>query len=545
MDATWTRVSFALSEGDGPGFERKIEPGGTRFRDPGHSTSHVAIADTDGDVVERMERNASKGDGDRDQKKTRVCVVGCGAAGMACAWSLGRFPEQFDVEVWETHATPGGVATTETVRLPGGESVQVDINDGVQGGAPSYRNLINIMQEVELEPYWLDMKVSFGVGELRWNNYEETPIIVELRDEIKKFGKLLKKIKRFEPIFAFVPISKLMKWFRFSDSFSQNIVFPLTALFFGTGNQTPNVSSAIFARVFNDDNLRLYNYDPELFLASAPRMFAFPRLSDMYTRMQKQTEARSGGQVKFYYNRPVQAVTRGKKGVSVRDQEGVEVEFEEVVFACNSETAEALLKAGSGTRWWERRVFGGITYYDDVSVTHTDLEYMQKHYEVDVFRDEMYFVRTYPSNRGKIEMSFDLSHYQPHAKTTGGQGIYQTIFLNRAEDEHLWTRNKLDQDKVMLVKWWRQFSHSVRHFVRSVPFWRFVQGKLHSWYAGSYTLANTHEIAMISGLAVAHRLGAPYPFADDKLARLQFEVYLGLIHGRRYEPDSKETEHPA
>eukprot|EP00894_Picocystis_sp_ML_P003306 jgi/Pico_ML_1/53823/g4298.t1 len=197
------------------------------------------------------------------------------------------------------------------------------------------------MQEVELEPYWLDMKVSFGVGELRWNNYEETPIIVELRDEIKKFGKLLKKIKRFEPIFAFVPISKLMKWFRFSDSFSQNIVFPLTALFFGTGNQTPNVSSAIFARVFNDDNLRLYNYDPELFLASAPRMFAFPRLSDMYTRMQKQTEARSGG------------------------------------------------------------------------------------------------------------------------------------------------------------------------------------------------------------LAVAHRLGAPYPFADDKLACLQFEVYLGLIHGRRYEPDSKETEHPA
>lgn len=512
----------------------------------GTATSHLLALPTPPQAVcDEMGDTTSKGNMVGESKRKKVCVVGSGAAGMACAWSLGRFPERFDVEVWEANATPGGVATTETVQLPGKEATQVDINDGVQGGAPSYRNMISIMQELELEPYWLDMKVSFGVGELRWNNYEETPIIVELRDEIKKFGNLLKKIKRFEPIFAFVPISKLMKWFRFSDSFSQNIVFPLTALFFGTGNQTPNVSSAIFARVFNDDNLRLYDYDPELFLASAPRMFAFPRLADMYTRMQKQTESRSEGHVRFYYNRPVQAVMRGKKEVTIRDQHGEEAVFDEVVFACNSETAESLLKAGSGTRWWERRVFGGITYYDDVSVTHTDLDYMKEHYEVDASRDEMYFVRTYPSNRSKIEMSFDLTHYQPHAKTAGGQGIYQTIFLNCAEDEHLWTRNKLKEDKVVLVKWWRQFSHSVRHFVRSVPLWRFVQGKLHSWYAGSYTLANTHEIAMISGLAVAHRLGAPYPFAEDKLARLQFEVYLGLIHGQRYQVEPSGREVPA
>lgn len=42
---------------------------------------------------------------------------------------------------------------------------------------------------------------------------------------------------------------------------------------------------------------------------------------------------------------------------------------------------------------------------------------------------------------------------------------------------------------------------------------------------------NTHEIATISGLAVAHRLGAPYPFVHDKLARMQFETYMSAIHG--------------
>lgn len=33
-------------------------------------------------------------------------------AGMACAWSLSRFPERFEVEVWETLPETGGVAST-------------------------------------------------------------------------------------------------------------------------------------------------------------------------------------------------------------------------------------------------------------------------------------------------------------------------------------------------------------------------------------------------------------------------------------------------
>ena len=43
---------------------------------------------------------------------------------------------------------------------------------------------------------------------------------------------------------------------------------------------------------------------------------------------------------------------------------------------------------------------------------------------------------------------------------------------------------------------------------------------------------NTHEIATISGLAAAWRLGADYPFAENELAVLQFDLYLSLIHGK-------------
>ncbi len=93
--------------------------------------------------------------------------------------------------------------------------------------------------------------------------------------KIKRFGKVLKWVKRFELVFIFVPISRLLKLMRFSDEFRNFMVFPLTALFFGTGNQTPSVSSAIIARVFLDPDLKLFDYDPDFLLSQQPEMLLF------------------------------------------------------------------------------------------------------------------------------------------------------------------------------------------------------------------------------------------------------------------------------
>lgn len=64
-----------------------------------------------------------------------------------------------------------------------------------------------------------------------------------------------------------------------------------------------------------------------------------------------------------------------------------------------------------------------------------------------------------------------------------------------------------------------------------VPFVPLLQGRNRCWYAGAYTLINTHEIAVMSGLAAADRLGAPYPFGDDPLAKSQYSTYFKVAHG--------------
>jgi len=99
------------------------------------------------------------------------------------------------------------------------------------------------------------------------------------------------------------------------------------------------------------------------------------------------------------------------------------------------------------------------------------------------------FLREDPS---QLEMSFDLGHYQPSlrpryltpsvvdttATTPSPSPIYQSIFLDKDSCESTWTWKGIDPAKVLLVKWWRQFSHEVSHFSRVVPFIRLIQGKL-------------------------------------------------------------------
>ena len=77
-------------------------------------------------------------------KPRRVLIVGAGAAGLACAWSLSRFPDKFEVHVWEKEKQAGGVSTSEDVG--GGDW----INDGVPGRCPVLPQHVSVSPRVWL-----------------------------------------------------------------------------------------------------------------------------------------------------------------------------------------------------------------------------------------------------------------------------------------------------------------------------------------------------------------------------------------------------------
>eukprot|EP00931_Biecheleriopsis_adriatica_P042437 TRINITY_DN24194_c0_g1_i2.p1 TRINITY_DN24194_c0_g1~~TRINITY_DN24194_c0_g1_i2.p1 ORF type:complete len:479 (+),score=92.73 TRINITY_DN24194_c0_g1_i2:77-1513(+) len=467
----------------------------------------------------------------------------------------------------------GGVACT----LEHGEQ-KVPVNYGVQGGSPaSHQNTVELMKVFGVEVCKARLDVSFGKGKHNWKNYEGKPLQEQLRAETRSFGRILRWISRLEFLTIFMSIEFILKLCRFSDDFRYRMVYPLVALFFGTGNQTPRVSAAVIARVFLDKSLAIFDYDPDYLLNETPSNIAFGDLGSFYQKMKVSMEA---SKVCFHMGQRVSSADRDGKKVFLTlepapdvwragsDQLGGKyplggsgircgsehassqakmasevkaaagftatmaakvLEFDEVIMCCPANVSREIL--GSGANFWERQVLSSVQYFFDLTVTHTDAEYMQRHNEVD--DRAIYFIKTHPEEPAALEMGFELTAYQPALQglRAAGERIFQTIFLDKNRS-HLWTVDDLNPEKVVDRAWWSAFSHTYEHFRWVVPWVWTLQGHKHTWYAGSWTLFNTHDIAISSGLAVAHRLGAPYPFVHNQLAAATFDTVLNAGHLR-------------
>ena len=464
------------------------------------------------------------------------------------------------------------------------------LNDGVQGGSPIFRHTFNFFKQYGHEPQEVKLQVSFGKGKDGfWSNVFPSPLIDEFSGDIKKFGKVLKVIKWTMPVLGLVPVRIMLKMFFFNKDFGDKMVYPLIALFLGTGNQTANVACAILERLFDDPNMKLWDYDPDTLLPNLPTMVTFPKLDQFYRDWA--TDLRSKG-VSIQLNTDVTAITRSKTGVTLqirpfdpdkRDRWGEHTgpptttdTYDELVMCVLADDAKKLL--GKAATWKERFVLGGARFYDDITITHSDHEYFDKIYEtkfdpelcakpkskaqeaqIKFARNEssgqdgepggfrpMYYTHSYKSNPEKIEMSFDCTNYQHQFRMGHGadkppmpyeQHVFQSIFLDKTQRD-MWTIDQIDESKIIERKWWHQLGHKWQHYVRVVPGMMFINGKNKTWFAGSWTLVNMHELACVSGIAAAYRMGADYVKFDD-FAETFFSNYLLLSHGVRYKPSKK------
>ncbi|KAJ5184051.1 hypothetical protein N7492_001667 [Penicillium capsulatum] len=474
--------------------------------------------------------------------RKRVVIIGAGSAGMSCAATLANHPELFEVTMIDTDSHTGGQATS--IALNESKHGASWLNDGVQGGSAIFRHAFRFFRRYGYEPQPVKLQVAFGKGpENFWTNVFPSRLVDHHSAEIKKLGRILKYIKYLMPILGVVPVKVILRLFRFSRDFSNQMVLPLLALFLGTGNQTPNVSSVLLERLFDDPQMKLWEYDPDTLLPNLPTMYTFPNLGNFYRGWA--SDLRS-------------------KGVDIRLNTNARI---------IERTDEAKKLLGEQATWREKYVLGGVKFFNDITITHSDSEYFQSIFEAQydpalcaqptsqerknqiTFAEQkpscrkdgwegfrpMYFTHSFPSDPDKIEMGFNCTNYQHQFREHLGEGnpppssdrqVFQTIFLN---DQHqdLWTWNSIDQSKIIGRKWWHQFGHRWQHYLRVVPGMMFINGQNRTHYAGSWTMVNMHEIACISGIAAAYKLGAEYESFDD-FAEDFFSKYLMVCHGTRY-----------
>lgn len=334
------------------------------------------------------------------------------------------------------------------------------------------------------------------------------------------------------PVLGLFPISVMLRLFFFSRDFGDKMVYPLIALFLGTGNQTANVPAAIVERLFNDPNMKLWDYDKDTLLPNQPTMYSFDCLHDFYEKWKDNLVAKG---VSIRINTEVHAVlSRSSKGVdlAIKNNNADELtneHFDHLVLCVLADDALRILADSATGR--EKFVLGSAAFYDDLTVTHSDSAYFKRQYETQ-FKSElcaepkseeqcrqiasakgesissslssplvnksrefnpMYYTYTYQHDPRLIEMSFNCSNYQHQFKQSSlspeahPEPVYQTIFLDKRKSD-LWTIDGIDRDKIIKRNWWHQLGHRWQHYVRVVPCMMFLQGRYNTFFAGSWTL---------------------------------------------------------
>jgi len=504
-------------------------------------------------------------------QKKRVLVVGAGAAGMACADGLAKHPDKFEVTLIDAMGYTGGQAF----------SIDIDekrhgakwMNQGVQGGSYIYQHTFRQYDRRGYEAKPVDFQVSFGKGDKFWTNLFPTQLVAKHQKDIKRFNTAIKWMRNLEVLFALIPIKISLKMWGLSDDFIIRMIYPSLALFLGTGNATPNLPTVMMERLYTSPTYGMwYKIDEKSLSSNLPPMVVFPESSKFYKAWHEEMEEKG---VKVRLNTELTKILSRKPTVRVhlrqRRQEAdlhntnladqdippQEEEFDEIVLCTLADTSSRVLGKQGG--WFEKWVLGNTKWSDDVTVTHTDLDYIKKWYTIEFDpeqavnnvggRDDsarvqkgkkefmpMYLIKETQKDPRKLEMCFDCSafQYQLDKDKPLEDHIFQTIFLNNKHKD-TWSKDEIKKECIIREDWWHQLCHSWTHYAFVVPFiWLLNRNSKHTTYAGAWTLVNAHELAIISGHAAAYKLGADYPIElyENEFARLCFRLYLLLAHGK-------------
>lgn len=493
---------------------------------------------------------------------------------MSAAYHLSNHPDKFDVTLIEATNYCGGQAFS--IPLDKEKHGASWFNQGVQGGSFIFHHTVTMFARQGFHADPIKLQVSFGKDDTFWTNVFPTELLAKHQKEIRRMVNVLKFMRWFELFFALVPLKLFFKLFLFSDDFINVIALPMTALFLGTGNATPETPAMMLERLCTSPTYGMwFPLDKRSVASNLTPMIVFPEFTSFYNTWQEDLVSR-GVKVRLS-TELVEIVSRSSKGVvvTIRPRTPVpdnhnptggdsnvpthEEHYDEIILCILSDTAKIAL--GKTATWRERKVLGGAKWSDDITITHTDSNYMKKHYE-NFYREDlaarnlsgqsqderiefakqnfrpMYYIKMYPKDKSKLEMCFDTTNYQCQfpEKVPFENHVFQTIFLNKGRDSGLWTDHEIDKSKIIRSDWWHQLCHSFTHYLYVVPWMMFLQGTKHTRFAAAWTLVNAHEIAVMSGIAAAVDLGATYPedLEHDKFALLCFRLYYLLAYGKWY-----------
>lgn len=430
----------------------------------------------------------------RQAPAKRIAVVGSGIAGLSAAWLLSR---AHAVTVFEANDYPGGHTHTVDVTLDG---ITAPVDTGfLVFNERTYPNLIALFDHLGVTSTASDMSfsVKLEAERLEWAGSSLSTVFAQRRNLLRPmFWGMLGDILRFNREAgalaqaqgdAAQSLGEFLVAGAYGRAFRDWYLLPMAGAIWScpTSTMLQYPAHTFFRFCANHGLLQVSDRPQWRTVNGGARSY-----------VEKLTAALPDVRL----NRPVAQVRRDPAGAQLRFADGAAEHFDEVVLACHSDQALALLGDADAT---ERRMLGAIGYQDNDVVLHTDEHFL-------------------PRRRS----AWSAWNYHADHAAVSGRPVGVSYLINKLQPlpfsrPVIVTLNPLREPRPGHIIDRYRYAHPVFDLAAIAAQVRLpqLQGRHHTWYCGAWTGYGFHEDGLKAGMAVAAALGvtAPWQLSPEAL----------------------------
>ncbi|AOE61145.1 FAD-dependent oxidoreductase [Pseudomonas corrugata] len=411
----------------------------------------------------------------------RIAIIGSGIAGLTCAHLLSR---KHEVTVFEADEWIGGHTHTVDVDWRG-EQHAIDTGFIVFNDW-TYPNFIRLLDQLKVasRPTEMSFSVHDPLTGLEYNGHDLNTLFAQRSNLVSPgFWGMLRDILRFNRqsladlnerrIDANTTLGSYLRAQGYGHRFIKHYIVPMgSAIWSMSPADMLDFPLQFFVRFCRNHGLLSVNQRPQWrVIEGGSRSYVAPLCQPFAERIR--------------LNCKVRRVSRDEGGVTLTSTAGPE-RFDNVVFACHSDQALALLEAPSLK---ERAVLGAIHYANNDVVLHTDSRVLPRR------------------RRAWASWNYRLGGSgQAPAAVTYNMNILQGIQASQTFCVSLNQTALVDPAKIIARFQYAHPQYSLAASAAQADQAQ-LQGQQFSYYCGAYWGNGFHEDGVVSALKVAEHFG--------------------------------------
>ena len=415
-----------------------------------------------------------------------IAIIGTGIAGNGAAYLL---HPHHHITVYEQNDYIGGHSRTVQVTTPDGK-VAVDTGFIVF----NYRNyplLTGLFEHLEVPVVKSDM--SFGVsihnGWLEYGTQHLHNIFAQKTNMLRPaFWRMMRDIfhfnkqaHRYVDADPNITLGQCLDELGIGPWFRDYFLLAMGGAIWSTPvEQMLHFPAATFIRFFDNHGLLTVNDQPQWYTVQGGSREYVGRLVHPFLDKMK-------------LGCGVVSVTRQADGVEIVDTQGKTATYDQVIFACHSDQAMAMLQNPTQK---EREIISAITYQPNKVVLHSDTSFMPKRKAA--WASWVYLSEQRNDQNPAMCLSYWMNNLQPLGTDTP---MIVTLNPTRMPDASL-THDICTLEHPV-------FDEAAINAQENLAQ---IQGKDRIWWCGAWTRYGFHEDGLLSAVNVAEELGATTPW---------------------------------